>query len=467
MDNNKQAFKSGIWYTLSNFFINGLAFLTTPIFARLMTKSEYGEYNNYISWLTIVTIVVTLNLEATLISARYDYEEDFDGYISSILSLSTLSVLCWWMIVNLFHDFFTNFWGLSCFSINMMFLYLLFLPAINLFLARERYFFRYKSNIIISLLQALGVSGLSVLLVVFMKDKMIGRVIGNTVFPVIIGIVLYTYIIIIGKTVKIKYWRYAVKICIPFIPHLLSLNILNSMDRVMINKICGAEDTAVYSLAYTCGLIVTILLNALNSAFGPWLGEKLACEEYSIIKSFSRKYISVFCFLALGIMLVAPEVLLILGGKAYLSAIYVIPPVAMGCVCQFLYVMYVNIEQFEKKTVGMAFASVSAALLNYVTNSVFIPRYGYEAAAYTTLLGYLWLLLVHMYLVYRMRMHMVYDNKFVFMLVGIGLLSMVGIMLTYNHIIIRLLLVVVYIGVLIIATLKNKEQIMKFIKKEK
>ena len=69
-----------------------------------------------------------------------------------------------------------------------------------------------------------------------------------------------------------------------------------------------------------------------------------------------------------GIMLIVPEFLLIMGGQSYIEAIYVMPPVAFGCVCQFIYTMHVNIEQFKKKTVGMAIASISAAGLNYLLN---------------------------------------------------------------------------------------------------
>ena len=47
------------------------------------------------------------------------------------------------------------------------------------------------------------------------------------------------------------------------------------------------------------------------------------------------------------------------------------PPVAAGCLLQFVYCMYVNIEQYEKKTVGMAMASVVAAGLNFVLNFIF------------------------------------------------------------------------------------------------
>ena len=97
---NVKAFKSGIWYTASNFLVKGIAFLTTSIFSRLLTKADFGLYNNYISWLSIATILVTLNLDSTLISARYDYEKRFDEYIFSVLALSTISTAIWFVVVN-------------------------------------------------------------------------------------------------------------------------------------------------------------------------------------------------------------------------------------------------------------------------------------------------------------------------------------------------------------------------------
>lgn len=212
---------------------------------------------------------------------------------------------------------------------------------------------------------------------------------------------------------RFGYWKYTLRICLPYVPHLLSMIVLNSTDRIMITKICGATDTALYSLAYTCGSIITILLNSINTAFSPWLAERLHENDTKSVRSFSTYYIASFVCIALGVMLVAPEVLYILGGKEYLAAIYVMPPVAMGCICQFLYTMMVNIEQIKGKTVGMAFASVSAALLNYVLNLLLIPKYGYIAAAYTTLAGFLLLLGLHMWLVRRMGMSHTYNYRFI------------------------------------------------------
>lgn len=463
--NNRKALKSGLWYTVSNFFVRSIGFLTTPIFTRLLTQAEYGAYNNYASWLAIITIFVTLNLESTLISARFDYKDKFDEYIFSVLSLSSLSAIAWFILLNVFFKQAESLLGLDRTYINAMLLYLLLLPAINLFQARERYYYEYKKTVITSLILAIGTALISVLLVINMDDRLTGRILGSIIPTVIIGLVFYFYFIRKGKTVKIAYWKYALPICLPYIPHLLSMTLLNSTDRIMIKHWCGNEATALYSLAYNCGTLVTMFLTALNSAFSPWLGEKLSEKKYSEIRDFSKKYIIAFLFLAIGVMIIAPEILLILGGKSYLEAIYVMAPVSMGCICQFLYTLFVNIEQFKKKTVGMAIASAIAASVNLLLNWIFIPRYGYLAAAYTTLVGYLCLLCIHMFLVYRLKLSKVYSYQFVAFAFIASLVAMIIITMSYNSLIVHCVGIISYIIIALYLVVKNKSMLNKFIRR--
>ena len=463
-NNYRKALKSGIWYTASNFLVKGIGFITTPIFTRILTKEEFGAFNNYSSWLSIITIFVTLNLESTLISARYDYKDRFDEYILSVLSLSSISAAIWFIVVNVFIDRITSFLGLDISYINAMLLYLVFLPAVNLFQARERYYFEYKKTVITSLILSIGTALISVLLVQSMNNRLTGRIIGSVIPTVVLGVAFYLFFINKGKRIKIEYWKYALPVCLPYIPHLLSMTLLNSTDRVMIDKWCGSEATALYSLAYNCGAIITLLLTSMNSAFAPWLGEKIVENRTDEIRKFTKVYISAFVFLAIGIMLVSPEVLWILGGESYMEAIYVMAPVSMGCICQFLYTLFVNVEQFKKKTLGMAFASAIAAIVNLTLNYIFIPKIGYLAAAYTTLAGYLSLLWIHMYLVYRLKFNKVYSYRFVLGAMLVGLCAMILIALAYSMPVLRYIIIGVYCLLLSLLFFKFKNQILKVVK---
>ena len=428
MNENAKALKSGFWYLIANFAVKAMALITTPIFTRLLTKEQFGDYSNWFSWTSIAVIVVTMSVESSLISAKFDYRNRINQYGLSLIGLVLLSTAIWTVVINSFAVFFSNIIGLKILYMNIMLLYCFFFAVINIFQISERYQYGYKKAVFVALLVAVCTTLLSILLVLNMQDALAGRVLGTVIPPVVIGLLLTIWFIRSGKSIDFSVWPYALKICVPFVPHLLSLTILNSVDRIMITKICGPTDNALYSVAYTCGHMVTILMTSLNSAFSPWLGDKLHDEQFSEIRKVSKYYIILFCVLAILLMLIAPEVLLILGGKSYLEAKYVMCPVAMGCICQFLYTLFVNVEQYKKKTVGMAFASVSAALLNYILNYIFIPRFGYVAAAYTTLAGYLFLLLIHMILVRKLGYMDVYSYSFV----GIVTVVMIGISIGVN-----------------------------------
>ena len=90
MTSNNKAFKAGFWYVISNFLVKGLAFITTPIFTRLMTKNEIGIFSVGATWVSILTVLSTLNLYDTVMLAKYDFEAEFEKYISTIVILGTL-----------------------------------------------------------------------------------------------------------------------------------------------------------------------------------------------------------------------------------------------------------------------------------------------------------------------------------------------------------------------------------------
>lgn len=255
------------------------------------------------------------------------------------------------------------------------------------------------------------------------------------------------------------YWRYAIPFTLPFIPHLLSMNLLSGMDRIMIKKVCGTEDLALYSLAYTCGSVISTLVSSINSAYSPWLSEMLSKRDYNSIRRISVPYVFFFCFCASGTVLVIPEILLFLGGKSYFEAVYVVPPVAASTIMQFIYCMYVNVEQYEKKTKIMACASVLSVIINYVLNSIFIPKYGYIAAAYTTYASYFVLMLLHIYIVKKIGKIYVYKNIKIFLIAILFSCVMFISSMIINRYIIRYMIVCIYALSVFIFILLNKNKL--------
>jgi O-antigen/teichoic acid export membrane protein len=345
-----------------------------------------------------------------------------------------------------------------------MFIYLLFFPCITIFQMWERFVYKYKRSVFVSLLLSVSVAAFSIAGAYLFTDKLAGIIYGRTLPPVLIGFSLAAILYLRGARSHVRYWKYALPIVWPYIPHLLAGTVLGAMNKIFITRICGTEANGLYSLAYNVGLIITIFVQSLNSAYAPWLGDHLKTREYDKITKATRPYVAFFGLIAIMVSLLAPEALYILGGEKYLAAVYVIPPIAISCVFQFVYGLYVNVEQFEKKTVGMAAATISAAVVNVVLDLVLLPHFGYISAAYATAISYAWLLAAHMRLVYKLGFKCVYDNRFNLYAIAVVSLAIVLISFIYGLPVLRwgiFSLVVLGIGYL---GFRNREKLAKFIK---
>lgn len=438
------ALKAGVWYTISNFLIRSIGLITTPIFTRIMSQSEYGEYANYTAVAAIAAILISLNLDASYVCAKYDHKEVLDRYSSSMVFLSICSASFWALLCVIFSRSIRNTLSIDLAGALSIVLYTFCQSVVNYYLTIQIFCFSYKKNILISTVISFGSALLSVFLMFCMSDKYHARIYGSILPTIILAMILVPIFIIKGKSFDLSFCRYALKISLPYIPHSLSLVVLTSTDRLIIAKYCSTVETGLYSLAYSIGSILMILFSSINQAYSPWLAENLHSIKYEEIRRRSINYLLIPFTLCIGAILMAPELLFFFGGEKYVRAKYVMIPVLIGCFFQFMYTMFVNIEQILKKTIGMAFASISAALLNLILNLNLIPRFGYIAAAYTTLIGYLWLLLVHMYLVYRIGYAIVYKYPVFFIVVFASLLINLLMIFLYINDRIRAVIGIIY-----------------------
>lgn len=455
--------KASIWYTLSSFLLKGIGFITTPIFSRILTQEEYGIVNNFNAWLAIIAIIGTLSLSASLVRARFDYKEELNSFIKSNLLCGTLVTIFIFLIIYLNISFWEQLFVLDKKYFVIMCLTIMVNPAYDMFIQVQRFNYKYKLVTALSVVVTLTNVGVSLLFIFLFEDNLYARILGGQLPIIVVGLCLYLYFGLKGGKIKLSYLKYSVPMCIPFMVHSLSGTLLNSSDRAMITNLCGATDNALYSMAYNIALIVSVIWSAMNSAFSPWLGEKLNEKKYGDIMKYVYPYTVIFCVLVVGVMLTAPEVLWILGGQSYIAAKYVIPPVMVGYVFVFMYSLYVNIEQFEKKTLGMSICTLICAFINIGLNCIFIPIFGYIAAAYTTLVSYLLMYILHYFIVRHMRMQQCYDTRFLvgscIAMVCLGALSL----FLYINNLVRYITIAIFILAFLLIFIKKRHAIIKML----
>jgi O-antigen/teichoic acid export membrane protein len=243
------------------------------------------------------------------------------------------------------------------------------------------------------------------------------------------GIVFYIRFIVKGKVFyNREYWIYALKIGLPMIPHGLAIILLAQMDRIMIKDIVGDAQSGLYIFGYSYASLLMIFTNAIGQAWLPWFNETLFAGGRDRIRSIQRKLVMLGCFLSFAFIVAAPEALMVLSisNDSYWIAKFVVPPIVLGTLAQYFYTNYVNVEIFCKKTPIIAIGSCASAGLNYILNAALIPRFGYIAAAYTTLASYLVLMIMHFIMVRFVLREKVYDDIFMFasmiVMMGVGYL---------------------------------------------
>ena len=55
----KKILKAGTLYFIGNIFDKAVAFITVPIFTRMLSTSDYGVTTTYLSWVSILTVIIT------------------------------------------------------------------------------------------------------------------------------------------------------------------------------------------------------------------------------------------------------------------------------------------------------------------------------------------------------------------------------------------------------------------------
>lgn len=431
--------RAGIWYTISTIMVKAISVISTPILTRMMTKADYGTATTFTSWNSLLLIICSLNLGYSVGRAKQDFAGQFDRYIGSMQVLGSIVTGILAVLSLLFIQPVSGFMELDETCIVILFLYLWGGTIVNMQQNWYRFNYQYKQNIGISMYTAVATILLSIVLVALRDErKYIGRCLGQALPVFILGIV-FTLDGFKKRRVccNVKYWQYGLKLSIPLIIHTISLYILGQSDRIFITKICGQEATGIYSLAYQYAMLIMLITNAVNEAWIPWFHDTYYSGKYYEIKKNVKPLIVFGCMICIGAVALAPEAVLILGGKQYSESVHVILPSALGILMQYLYTNYVTIEVHLRKVNYISAGTIVAAICNIVLNAIFIPHFGYVAAAYTTLVCYGLLFIAHFIISrYILKIHL-YEDRFVFgCLISAGIIC-IGFSMLYNHNILR------------------------------
>lgn len=185
-----------------------------------------------------------------------------------------------------------------------------------------------------------------------------------------------------------KFWSSSLKLSIPLIGYSIAGQVLNVSDRMLISKLVNNSAVGIYSILYTVSALSLMVWQAINSSFIPYLFQNIG-KKNKAIRQISTYLMILFSLIAIMMTYLAPEIIKILATREYYEAIYIMPPIAAGVYFTTLANIYSNLAIFYKNTKYVMYPAIVAAVVNFVGNYYLIQIFGYQAAAYTTLISYI------------------------------------------------------------------------------
>lgn len=451
--------KAGTGYLIGNIFNKGIAFLTVPIFTRLLSTSDYGIVTTYNSWIGIVSMLLGFALHMAIRSSFIDYREKVDEYLTSTLlftvafSVSITLIVCSVLVlINL--------------SIPFILILLCMLQSMSAAIIEDYSYylmmkFDYRFRTVVMIVPNLLSVVLSIfaMLYVFSTHRYLGRVVPTAIVTLFFGVLLvFLSVKKSGFVFNIEFIKHGLKISTPLILHGIALNILSQSDRTMITWLADSSQTGIYSLIYNFSMIATVITTSLDGVWVPWFTKQMNNKGYKDINKIAIDYVNLMTYAMCCLIIVAPEVVKILASKPYWEGIVIIPPVVLSNYIIFVYTMYVNVEHYYKKTIRISLYTAIAAMTNLVLNYILIPYFGYVAAAYTTIVSYVVALILHASYAKKLIPEIYPIRTFFVALVHISLFTVIFYFLMEQAVMRWVLMIVYFLAVLF----KEKNRIMEF-----
>lgn len=405
--------------TITNIIIAAVGYLLLPVYLRLMTQEEFGEFSFIISVMSSFSLILSLSLYVPFIR-NYCADETDDLIRSKLVSTVFNSLFIWLIIIDLFLllakpliiDIYIGFFNISNFANEKYYLVLLSLNTGGILLYCYSLLMAKKNTraiITFTLSRFIFVSASSLIFIYFNflgQESVINRLFGVFIAELLVTLAhLFIYVIPnISLRINFLLLKDQFKIALPLIPSGLIGLITVAFDRGLITEHHGLKELANYNLAMMALVPMHMVMTATQVAWAPHL------FSLKDPKSAMRQTIKIMKIAFLLMIISAP----LLSLAIYLALIYnfigaeysVVPKIiiyaSIGVIALVLLQLNNNMFVYLKKTKYQFGIGLMILIINLSVNILLIPNYSFYGATVAAGLANLTGLGVGLFLLIRM-----------------------------------------------------------------
>lgn len=390
--------------------------LLTPFYTRILGLEQYGVVTELYAWMVLALVILTYGMETTYFRFAGKKAEAEVVYGTAMISLFTTSSL-FIIAVSLFIKPISGFLGYEMYPEYIrMFAWIV---AIDAFSAipfawlrnnnRPAIFSALKIiNVIVTILVAffflkiapsLAEKGSDWIYQIWNPEFQVGYVfVANLIGSAITLICLVPFIFRMKPVFDRRLLNRMLAYSWPLLVGGMAGSLNEVLDKILLRRLIGGAEglatVGLYGAGYKVGVLMSLFIQMYRFAAEPFFFEKAGSKDAKETYAITMKYfVLTALILFLGINLY-PEVVSLIIGEGFRESMVVVPIVSMGYLLLGIYINQSIWYKVNDKTIYGVWITFVGVAVTVAVNVIFVPTYGYIAAAWAHIACYLSMVIV-------------------------------------------------------------------------
>ncbi len=390
--------------------------LLTPFYTRILGLEQYGVVTELYAWMVLALVILTYGMETTYFRYAGKKAPAEKVYGTALISLFTTSAL-FILALSLFINPVSRFLGYGQHPEYIrMFAWIV---AIDAFSAIPFAWLRNNNRpAVFSALKIVNVLVTIVIAFFFLKiapslaekgnmwiykiwnpDFQVGYVfVANLAGSAITLICLVPFIFRIKPLFDGKLLGNMLAYSWPLLIGGMAGSLNEVLDKILLRRLIGGAEglatVGLYGAGYKVGVLMSLFIQMYRFAAEPFFFEKAGSKDAKETYAVTMKYFVITALiLFLGINLY-PEAVQVLIGEDFRESLIVVPIISMGYLLLGIFINQSIWYKVDDKTIYGAWITMVGVAVTVAVNILFVPKFGYIAAAWAHIACYLSMVIV-------------------------------------------------------------------------
>jgi O-antigen/teichoic acid export membrane protein len=416
--------------------------LLTPFYTYILGREQYGVVTELYAWMVLALVILTYGMETTYFRFAGKKEPAGDVYSTALISLFTTSVL-FILTILVFIKPVSGFLGYGDHPEYIrMFSWIV---AIDAFSAIPFAWLRNNNRPgIFSIIKIINVTVTIITVFFFLKvapdiaakgytriykiydpEFQVGYVfVANLVGSAVTLVCLLPFIVKIRPAFDRKLLFRMLSYSWPLLIGGMAGSLNEVLDKILLRRLIGGAEglatVGLYGAGYKVGVLMSLFIQMYRFAAEPFFFDKAGSKDAKETYAVTMKYFVITALiLYLGINLYIEGVQVIIG-PMFRESLKVVPVVSMGYLLFGIFINQSIWYKVDDKTIYGAWITIVGAVVTVIVNLIFVPVFGYIAAAWAHIACYLSMVMVS-YLVGQKYYPIKYETGKISIYIGLAI----------------------------------------------